>query len=340
MKNNKKGYKHLNQFDRDRIEALLRKGHSQVDIAEVLGVNESTISREINVNKLEKDGVGFKKDEYKAVTAQRKSKQRRVFAKYQGKKIEENEDLKKYIIQGLKDHWNPDEISGRMGKEKEPFYASKTAIYTWLYSPYGQRYCQYLPSAKYDRRKRTKKGERTKKGPIPNRIGIEMRPEHINNRSVGGHFEADTIVSGKKTRSKAALVVASERKFRYTKISKISNMKPSSFNEAILKVKSNLKIQSLTLDNGIENQYWELLGLITFFCDRYASWQKGGVENINRMIRRYIPKGCDINDYSDEYIKKVEDILNNKPRKILNYMTPLEAMEKAGLIIKKQKTSV
>ena len=336
MKNIKRCYKQLNQFDRDRIEAMLNKKHTQKDIANVLGVDEATISNEIRRNRLKRDGVGAKKGEYKATTAERKSKQRRRFAKYQGKKVEENKELKRYVIKSLKDHWNPDEIAGRMKTDKEPFYISKTAIYEWLHSAYGQRYCKYLPSKRYRIKKRR---QGAKRGMIPNRIGIEKRPKHINNKSMGGHFEGDTIVSGKKTKSKFALVVVLDRKHRYTKIKKINNMKPASFNKAILKFKKEIVIKSLTLDNGLENKRWEQLRIPTFFCDPYSSWQKGGVENVNGLIRKYIPKGSDISKYSNNFVKKIETILNNKPRKILNYMTPKEAMEKANLLINNKKTS-
>ncbi len=330
MKSTKKRYKQLNQFDRDRIEAMLSSGHKPAEIAKVLDRSKSTIIREIKRNKIEKKGGKNKKGKYKAVTAERKAKQKRKFAKYQGKRIEEDIKLKKYIIYGLKKHWNPDEIAGVMKVEKKPFYASKTAIYEWLYSIYGQRYCKYLPSKRYAKIKRRKKA---KKQIIPNRIGIEMRPEYINNKSVGGHYEADTIVSGKKTGSKAALAVAFERKYAYTKIEKMDNMKPDSFNKAIFNFKKEVVINSMTLDNGLENRYWEKLLMNIFFCDAYSSWQKPGVENHNGLIRKYIPKGSDISKYSKKYIKKVENILNNKPRKILGYITPKMAMQKAGLLI-------
>ena len=157
MKTTKRTFRHLSQFDRDRIEALLLVGAKQKYIAEVIEVNKSTISREIKANKLKRDSNISKKGEYKASLAQIKSKQRRLFAKYQGKKIEENKKLKKYIIHGLKNHLNPQEISGRMKLESKAFYTSKTSIYEWLYSAYGQKYCKYIPSQRYNKKKRKKK---------------------------------------------------------------------------------------------------------------------------------------------------------------------------------------
>jgi len=315
---------HLTQFEKDRIEAMLNAGHKQCEIAEVLDRDPSVISRELKRNSLERDSKKNKKGEYKAGLAGIKTKQRRKNAKYQGKKINENNELKKYIIKKLKEDCNPDEISGRMKEENMRFYASKTAIYEWLYSIWGQKYCKYLKSKQYDPKKRKKKSK-NKKTLIPFRIGIEERLEYINNLSVFGHWEGDTIVSGKKTGSKYALVVLIERVTKTVRIRRISSLKPLLFNSAVQSIARNNQIESLTLDNGIENQHHYKLGFDTYFCDTYSSWQKGMVENVNRMIRYYIPKGSDISEYSDEYVRMIEDILNNKPRKILNYKTAYES---------------
>ena len=162
-----------------------------------------------------------------------------------------------------------------------------------------------------------------------------MRPAEINNNSVYGHCEADTIVSGKKTGSKAALTVVCQRKCQYLGLRKIPSMKPKAFKKSILDIKKTQITLSFTMDNGQENRLHEEFGAATYFCDAYSSWQKGRVENINRMIRRFIAKGSNINDYSDEYVRMVEDTLNNKPRKSLGCKTPKEIMLENNLIIKK-----
>ena len=328
----KKKYKQLNQFERDRIELLLTAGHKQIEIARVLGRSPGTISREIERNKLEKDGKSKNKGEYKASTAGHKARFKKKYAKYRGKKINENDKLCAYIVEKLKQGCNPDEISGRMKRDGEKFYVSKTAIYEWLYSIYGQKHCKYLKSKQYSSRRGKKK--KTKKSLIQFRIGIEERPDYINDLSEFGHWEGDTIVSGKKTRSKFALVVLYERKTKLVRIRKINSLKPIVFNSAVLNIARENQINSLTLDNGIENQYHYRLGIDTYFCDPYSSWQKGGVENVNKMIRYFIPKGCDISLYSENYIKMIEDLLNNKPRKILYYKTALEQFNSEICVIK------
>lgn len=326
----KRGYSHLNQYQRDRLQAMLDSGHKQKEMAGVLNIDKSTVSREIKRNrrKTRKKG-GAENGRYQAAIAQHKAYVRRKYSKYQGKKINENGRLKKYIVSGLKCRWSPDEISGKMRNEKQVFYASKTAIYDWMYSNRGQYWCRYLYSRRH--KKRRQKKNKTKKALIPARIGIESRPRGAANRNRYGHYEGDTIVSGKKTGSKESLAVTYERKARYIGLRKIKSLKPSLFNQAVLDMKKELDIKTLTLDNGIENTKHQELDIDTYFCDPYSSWQKGGVENAGKMIRRFIPKGSDISDYSDNYVRIVENILNNKPRKSLNYKTPYEIMVKNNL---------
>lgn len=331
--NKKKKYEHLDQAKRDRLQAMLDGGLKQNKIAEVLKVDPSTICREIERNrrKIRKKG-GTIDGRYQAAIAEHKALVRRENSKYQGMKIEQERDLRKYVIEKLRKHWNPDEISGKMKKEKRPLYASKTAIYEWLRSSYGQFWCRYLYSQRYRVRKQNPK--KTERVLIPKRIGIELRPRGATNRSRYGHWETDTMVSGKKTKSKAALSVIYERKAKYIDARKIKNLKPMSNVLMIKEMFASKKALSATEDNGIENTRHEELGIPVYFCDPYSSWQKGGVENANKMIRRFIPKGADLNDYSDEYVKILVDVLNNKPRKSLGYKTPYEVMTKNKLFKK------
>jgi len=331
LKINKK-YPHLSQYERDRIDALLNSGHTQKDTAQVLARDPSTISREVKRNRRRRrtrQGVIWGK--YEASVAQLKQYNRRRNAKYQGKKIENNFKLKQYIITGLKDHWSPDEISGKMKSDGEPFYASKNLIYEWLYSLWGQSYVKYLCSKKYRQKKRTT--NKSKKTLIPNRISIKDRPREITKKRQYGHWEGDTIISGKKTGSKSGLAVVYERKSKYLAARKIWTLKPGLMNQAITDMSNQLVIDSLTLDNGIENQHYEELGIPTYFCEPYSSWQKGGIENANGMIRRFIPKGMDLAKVSQKYLTMVLEIINNKPRKSLGYRTPREVALENNLLL-------
>ena len=337
MSNRTKRYRHLTEQDRDRLQALRDEGVKQKEIAKILKVDPGTISREIKRNRRKyrkKKKIKNKNARYEAGVANHKAYVRRKYAKYQGKKINEQKDLKRYIVKKLKQHWNPDEISGRMKRDHEPFYASKTTIYEWLRTVYGQRYCPYLSSKRYYVKRRRAKAP--KRQMIPHRIGIEERPRGATNRSRYGHFESDTMVSRK---SASSLAVICERKARYIDARKIPSLAPVNFAAGVKDMQQSLsRVLSFTFDNGIENKRHEELGVAAYFCDPYASWQKGGVEHANKMIRRYIPKGVDIRNYSDDDVKRIVAILNGKPRKSLNYRTATEVMVEHNLF--KQKIPV
>lgn len=323
-----KNYTHIKKEERDEISILLKKGYSLRSIAQALDRNVSTFSRELKRNrkKLRKrGGTG----PYEPILAHRKAVLRKSLAKRRWKKINHNDRLREYVTTGLKRYWSPDEISGRMKWERQPFYVSKTAVYEWLYSSWGQYYCSYLYSQRYRPRKRRQK--KLKRALIPNRRGIELRPGTIKGEY--RHYEADTAVSGKKTGSKAALSVLHERRARYTDFERISSLKPGCHCQAQETMLARVtEPKTLTMDNGIENRDHEKLGLPIFFCDPYSAWQKGGVENSIKQIRRFIPKGTDISQYSDSYLNKVKEVLNNKPRKSLGYKTPMEVMLENNLL--------
>lgn len=316
--------KDLSCTERLEIGILLEKGYSKRSIARVLDRGHNTISYEIKENSV--------KGKYDPLKAHAKAHLRKRMRKSQWSKIEEDLVLKRFIIEKLKQGWNPDEIAGYMKKHPRqcPVYVSKTAIYEWLRTARGERYCKYLYSKrKYVKKRKTKH----KKVLIPNRVGIEQRSVGIINRSRFGHWEDDAIVSGKQ--GKGCLSVSSERKSKLVKITKCNTMSPKEHIKAHRKIVLECKVLSKTYDNGIENIYHEelhSLGVKTYFCDAYSSWQKGGVENVNKIIRRYIPKGTNISKVPEEYIQFVEDRINKKPRKILGYRSALEVAQSAGII--------
>lgn len=311
--------KKLNRAERLEISILLGKKHTLRDIAKALGRSPNTISNEIKKNKT--------KGKYDPKRANEKARFRLRFRRLQWRKIEENVELKKYIVKKLKAHWNPDEIAGRMKFEKTSFYASKTAIYEWLRSARGQRYCVHLYSRRYRKKKRVKK---TKRMMIPNRTDISKRPDGANNRTRYGHWEEDTIVS-RKGGSEAAATF-SERKSRLVIARKIPSLSPYVHAKEVRSIQEKVLVKSFTHDNGLENKNHAEHEAPTFFCKPYHSWEKGGVENANKMIRRYFPKGTDWGDISQEKLDYIVSIINGKPRKILGYRTALEVATKAGII--------
>ena len=298
----------------------MAKGYSYRQIAKTLGRSPNTISYETATNS---GLLGYNALNANQYAATRKKDTRREWSK-----IEHNQELRQYIIDGLEKHWNPDEISGRMKEEKKPWYASKTAIYEWLQSVYGQRYCIHLYTQRYHRRKRIKKTERIM---IPARIGLEQRFLGATNRTRYGHWERDTIVS--RQGCSGGISVGLERKARLVIAEKVKTMLVAEHNEAVQKQKQRYKTLSVTYDNGLENRGHQELKIPTFFCEPYSSWQKGGVENANKMIRHYFPKGTNFREVSQKKIDQVVSIINNKPRRILGYQTALEVAEKARVLL-------
>lgn len=313
--------KKLSKEERLELAILKEKGYSVRSIASVMNRSPSTISRELRRN------VFAKERRYDPRRASHKAYVRKKYSRFEWKKINKDKELKAFVIQKLAEHWNPDEISGYMRRKNLPFYASKSAIYEWLYSTYGLPYCRHLYSKRYVKKKRKPKTERAI---IPNRIGIERRFSGANNRTRYGHLEVDTVVSGK--RGKGALLVAKDRKSRYVRIRKLLSMRPEETAGMIREIKGRQKTLSATFDNGIENRDHGKLGIPTFFCNPYSSWQKGGVENANKMIRRYIPKGSDISKVPEERIREIEMIINKKPRKILGYRSAYDVMIEKRLL--------
>lgn len=322
MKNKEK----IKKAERLEIAILLDKKYSYRSIAKALGRSPNTISYEVKENSV--NGI------YGPIKAHAKAKQKKRMSKFQWTKIEENQELNKYIIKGLKNHWNPDEISGTMKKENKPFYASKTTIYDWLRSNMGQYYCKYLYSKRYYKKRR--KNKKTKRVMIPGRVSIDKRFLGANNRTRYGHWERDAMASRKK--GSGSLAVAQERKSRFITIKKARTMSPTEHNEKTKEMAINMLVKSYTYDNGIENKNHKELGISTFFCDSYSSWQKGGIENANKMIRRYIPRGTNISKISDGYIQKIVDKINKKPRKILGYMSALEVARANGVLLENNKS--
>lgn len=311
----------LNLVERLEIKILLDKGYFLRVIARAMGRSPNTISYEIQQNGGREGYDPYNAHQY-AVT--RKKDTRHEWSKIEDKKYG---DMKSYIIECLLKHWNPDEISGRMKQEHKPWYVSKTAIYEWLWSVQGQQYCVYLYSGRYHTKKRVKKTERVM---IPNRVSIKSRPETINDRKSIGNWERDTIVSRKGC--SGGISTGSERVSRLIDATKVLSMSTFEHMEAIRKQQKKYLTLSETFDNGIENKAHESLGIPTYFCEPYHSWEKGGVENANKMIRRYFPKGTNFRKVSQKLIDQIVFIINSKPRKILGYKTALEVARECGII--------
>jgi len=325
---------HLTHEDRRIIEKLLNKQKLGLrTIGRALQRSHSVIHYEITHNK----GDHL---EYDADRAQYHHEQRQL-KKGNKNKIDCNQTLKKYIIERLtQDQMSPEQIAGRLKRfhKNTIGYVCHETIYEFIYSDeqIKERYFIHL------RRHRPKRGKwhsRKKKVTIKERISIHERPEEVDEKMEVGHWESDSMIFSQQ---KGILSVQVERVSKLARLTKCANKTAEETKEALIKTVDSVPdiyIKSVTFDNGTEGakhmQLREMFDIDTYFCDPYCSWQKGLVENTNMLIRQYLPLHTSIDQMTDDQIQEIEDKLNNRPRKALNYLTPNEYFQiltEGGLI--------
>lgn len=237
-----------------------------------------------------------------------------------------------------KELWSPEIIAGRLPIEHPGESICLETIYRYIYLNPRTKRDKLWKYLELHRRKRMKKNGRKVKeySKLSEAIPIQDRSEIVNNRSEAGHWETDNL-EGKRS-DKSAISVTVERLMRKTKLSKLSAHTAQVKTKAVIqnlnqerKINSSF-VKSVTFDRGPENSgYKEIgirLGITTYACNPYHSWEKGTVENMNKRIRRFIPKGISVEEITQEYLNLLEDKLNNTPRKVLNYLTPNEFQKK------------
>lgn len=313
-----KTYKHLTEEERNELVTLLNRKKSVRDIAETLGRNPGTISREIKRNK----GKRF----YRAHLAQRRA----LFKHHHAHKKQRLKchALRVEVERMLDNKWSPELIAGRLAKRNDLPTISPEAIYQWIYADKPHLIGCLVRS--HTGRWPKGKSKYSRKHFILDKVPLAQRPEAANNRKQIGHWETDLVIG----RGRCALKVAVERKHRLTKLKKVKDKTAPSSNIALLSMLGSLPEQakrSITYDNGSENTDHAklnlLLGTSSFFCEPYHSWEKGTVENTNGLIRRFLPKNSNFDTMTDDEIQKVESWLNNRPRKCLDFFTPQESFD-------------
>lgn len=316
----------LTFYERQKIEYHLKLKLTQRDIAKQLKRNQSDICREILRNK-DRDG------KYRAAVAQRKAEFKSH--KTNKRKLETNEQLHDYVEALLKSGLSPELIAGRLTNHPPgkltPDTLSHEQIYDYIYNGEGkwEGWYHYLLRKRPKRQKR-KGRKKQAKTLIKERVSIQDRPDVINKRKRFGDWESDFVEFKKQ---KTGLSVQYERKAMLTKIHKVKNKtaveNEQAINQTIEDYPAELAL-SFTFDNGLENtchtKVRDNYQVQTFFCDPYSAWQKGGVENTIGLIRRYLPRETNLDTITDEQIQDLEDWLNNRPRKKLNYLTPNEVI--------------
>ena len=352
-----KKYVHLTERDRYKIEGLLEGKKDAVEISIILRRSRSTIYREIKrgtVSRLQYDFTC--KKTYRANVAQADyDKQGRE--KERSLKIGKDKDLEAYIRVKLIKRFSPDAIIGRIKAEGLVFEGIITTKTLYNYIEAGF-FVGISNKNLWQKRNKKKRGYKTvSRVNTNNRLcrSIEDRPEKINNRVEYGHWEGDTVKG--PLGAKAGLFTLTERKTREEIIIKICEGTQEAIKEAVdgLEAKHGaefkVKFKSITFDNGVEFLGWKKLEVsvvgsserrtTVYFAHSYSSWERGTNENQNRMIRRFIPKGTNIANISDEDVQWIQDWMNNYPRKILGYRTANEAAEEclqSGSLVLKSKS--
>ena len=301
--------------ERRKIYVLQKKKLGIRSIARLVGRDISTISRELARNSTD---IGYLPD-----TADEWYKKRRT---HRQKKFDHSAELKDYVVEKMYLHWSPEQIAGRMKQEKKDFYASHETIYQFVYSSTGKELSLY-PYLRYRQAKRGQiYGRKYRSETIADRISIHDRSNDIDQRIEPGHFEGDlTFFHGNRS---ANLTVLVDRMTRFTLLAKNTSKQSDEVIERIINALSKTNCKSITFDNGTEfvrhTRLRSHLGVQTYFCDPGSPWQKGTVENTINRLHRYIPKGGNILEWSDNEIQEIASKLNHTPRKILGFLSPFE----------------
>jgi len=305
-------YTQLTQEQRYQIYALLKMEHSQTEIANVLGVHKSTISREVRRN--------CGKRGYRPKQAHRfRLKRRREAVK---KRIPV--ETWAWIDEKIRQDWSPEQISGWLKKN------TNTAVsHEWIYQHIyldkraGGDLHKHLRCQK---KRRRRAGDNDRRGKIPNQVSIEKRPEIVEKRERIGDWEADTIIGAGK---QGAIVTLVERMSRFTLLKQVTRRTAAAVEDAILELLRPYQTVTLTItfDNGKEFANHQTIAhklqANAFFAHPYASWERGTNENTNGLIRQYFPKGSDFSSITDDQISFVKERLNDRPRKCLDFQSPI-----------------
>ncbi len=304
---------HLTLEERDRIAQLRYRGADQKEIAHAVGRCPSTISRELRRNR-----TG---DEYYAAQAQREAERRRRERPLVRKM--EDPQINEAVRAGLGQEWAPEQIEGRMQQQDSDRRVSSQTIYAWIKQDEDREHWEAMLRRRGKRPYRRKNAATT-----GDAARIADRPEVIEGRLRLGDFEGDTVLGPAGTGGLATLV---DRKSRFTIVVKIQSKNADHVHEKIKQRLQELDEQrrhSITFDNGTEfarcHRLEKHLGMELYFADPGCPYQRGTNENTNGLIRQYFPKGTDFRDISHYEVRRVEKLLNNRPRKCLGFRTPAE----------------
>lgn len=327
------GYEHLSLAERVMIETQLRLGTTAAGIGRILNRPRSTITREIDRNgwrHLRDGDLRRVPGRYYAALADKHACRIAARPRVQ-RKLRPGTALWPRVLERLEQGLSPQQIVGTLDRMLEPARISHETIYTSLYvMPRGALRDHVLGLL---RRKR--KSRRTRRGPndrrnkaIPDMVLIDQRPEEINQRQVKGHWEGDLII-GKGNRSQVGTLV--ERSTLFVALVKLESSKAAvvaaGFSAILQRIDSQLRL-SMTYDQGTEMSHHQLLtqqtGVAVYFAHPHAPWERGICENINGLLRQYLPKGTDLSIFSQQQLDQIAWKLNTRPRATMNWRAPAE----------------
>lgn len=308
--------------EREKLEFLVRCRLGIREIARRLHRDHTVILRELRRNTARGDRYTAKSAEQCVQHRQQRTRLR---------KLDRDDRLYWQVRLLLNDGLSPEQIAGLLSAERGRSVVSHETIYQYIYTGNGRFAGWYHYLRRGQRYRQARQQRKRRILTIPQRISIHDRPVEIDQRVRYGDWETDSMVFSKQTER---LSVQYERKGQLVRIHKVADGSAQATLDALRDSVESLPRQlwtSCTFDNGVEGvkhtQIRDDYGIDTYFCDPYASWQKGGVENMNGLIRQYLPRSTDLSQVTDAMIQWIEDRLNNRPRKGLGWKTPNQVIQ-------------
>jgi IS30 family transposase len=315
----KQNYKHLTREERYSIEQMRKAGYKQKEIAILLNRSESTISREILRNT---GGRGYRHKQ-----ADEFANQRRFESRKRQRFTPEVQEAVEYY---LREDYSPEQVTGFMRRQGEAT-VSHERIYQHIYSDYDHGGGLFKHLRRQRKKRRRRLGHKDRRGVIPNRLSIDERPASVDSKRYYGDWEGDLIVGSKH---EGAVLTLVERKTKHCLMYPLEGKRSDEVMLAMIVALKPFvgKLRSITLDNGKEFSGHEtvsaVLGVPIYFAHPYSSWERGLNENTNGLIRQYLPKGESLKGLTIEQCRFIEEKLNDRPRKTLGFVAPIELCNK------------
>ena len=315
-----KKYSRIALDERENIYKYLQTGNNQTQIADLLGRYKSSISKELK--RCNGDALGYLPD--RASAHARKSLCRRNRGVFRRHKL-----LASYVLDRLKAGWSPEQIAGRLKVEiQDPLMrVSHETIYKFVYGAEGQSQKLYSLLGRRKPKRTRWHSRKPRQSHIPELANIKHRAASVQKRKSVGHWEGDLVVFGSLKGANVTTIV--ERKSRFVELvynpSKYTTEVVGGIKKALQKIPEHL-LKSITFDRGTEFASFRDLNIQTYFCNPHSPWQKGSNENFNGRLRRYLPKKYNSRNLSQVLLDEIAMIMNNQPRKGLDFKTPFEVL--------------